>query len=110
MSEKTTFEAWCIVELFGHQRIAGKCSEQNIAGVNMLRVDVPETAKQPAFTKLFGGAAIYAINPVDEVTATLTASELNAGPITSWQGETFSNKYLAEKAKGELPYSDDLPY
>lgn len=38
------FDLWCIVELFGHNRIAGRCTEQNVAGVNMLRVDVPATS------------------------------------------------------------------
>ena len=68
MSEEK-FDLWCMVELFGHNKIAGKCTEQNIAGVNMLRVDVPETDKQPAFTKFYNGTAIYAINPITEEVA-----------------------------------------
>lgn len=67
--EKSKFDHWCIVELFGHQKVAGHCTEENIAGTNFLRVDIPETSKQPAFTKYYGSAAIYAINPVDETTA-----------------------------------------
>lgn len=35
------FESWCIVELFGHQRIAGLVTEQTIGGCNFVRVDVP---------------------------------------------------------------------
>lgn len=78
------FDLWCIVELFGHQKIAGKCTEQNIAGANMLRVDVPETKSVPSFTRLFGSGAIYAINPVDETTARLYAERLQEKPIASW--------------------------
>lgn len=44
-NQQTKFDSWCIVELFGHSKIAGKCTEENIAGSNMLRVDVPETKK-----------------------------------------------------------------
>lgn len=106
--EKTTFQSWCIVELFGHQKIAGNCSEKNIAGVNMLRVDVPETKNQPAFTRYFGGSAIYAINPCDENTAKIIAQELQPTAITTWNGSSFLEKYNALKAlpdsQNELPY------
>lgn len=62
--ETEKFDLWCMVELFGHQRIAGRCTEQNVAGTNMLRVDVPETKSQPAFTRFLSSGAIYAISPV----------------------------------------------
>jgi len=78
------FDLWCIVELFGHLKIAGKCTEQNIAGTNMLRVDVPETTAQPAFTRFFGSAAIYSINPVDEETCKFMAEKIQVKPIESW--------------------------
>ena len=38
--EQEKFDLWCVVELFGHSRIAGRCTEQNVAGTNMLRIDV----------------------------------------------------------------------
>jgi hypothetical protein len=90
VSEK--FESWAIVELFGHNRIAGKCSEQNVAGSNMLRIDVPETDKNPAFTRLLGHAAIYAINPVTEEITTHWAKMLNSAPIDIWDVRRFMEK------------------
>lgn len=78
------FDLWCVVELFGHARVAGRCTEQNIAGTNMLRVDVPETNTQPAFTRMFGSGAIYSINPVDETTARAMAAKLQVQPIEVW--------------------------
>ena len=33
---------WAIVEIFGHQRIAGFLSEQTIGGQSFVRVDVPD--------------------------------------------------------------------
>lgn len=87
------FELWCVVELFGHAKIAGKCTEQNIAGANMLRVDVPETTQQPAFTRFFGSAAIYAINPVDEKTARHFAEKLNTKPIEAWDISEMIKKH-----------------
>ena len=89
------FDLWCIVELMGHQKIAGKCTEQSLAGVNMLRVDVPETEKQPAFTKFYGGTAIYAINPVDEETAIANINHLNVAPIQVWNIESYLDKKSA---------------
>ena len=82
--ENNKFDLWCIVELFGHAKIAGRCTEQNIAGTNMLRVDVPETKTQQPFTRLFGSGAIYAINPVDEQTARHFAEKLEVKPIDTW--------------------------
>jgi hypothetical protein len=81
---QSTFDLWCIVELFGHTKIAGRCTEQNIAGTNMLRVDVPPTPGQPSFSRFFGSGAIYAINPVDEQTARHMAEKLEIKPVDSW--------------------------
>lgn len=84
MDNSERFEAWAIVELFGHSQIAGKCSEQNVAGTNFLRVDVPETEEQPSFTRLLGAGAIYAINPVTEEIARHWAKTLKVAPIDVW--------------------------
>lgn len=118
MKSESTFKHWCIVELFGHSKIAGHCTEENIAGTNMLRVDVPETNKQPGFTKYYGSSAIYAINPVDETTAKLAVESMEVAPAQSWNGQTFTDKFLA--AKTALPprqgddfaheFDEDLPY
>lgn len=89
------FDLWCIVGLFGHQKIAGRCTEQNIAGTNMLRVDVPETTKQPGFTRLFGSGAIYDINPVDEQTARYFAEKLEVKPIEAWNIGELIKKHTA---------------
>ncbi len=81
MNEETT-ERYAIVEIMGHDRIAGRVSEVSFAGIAMLAVDVPaipalpEIVKSmygdeewvlPAFTgrngsrKMFGGAAIFSM-------------------------------------------------
>ena len=82
--QQEKFDLWCLVELFGHQRIAGRVTEQTIGGASMLRVDVPATEKQPAFTRLFNPSAIYAINPVDEETAMYYVNNLDNKPIQAW--------------------------
>ncbi len=58
----------------------------------MLRIDVPETDNNPAFTRLLGHAAIYAINPVTEEVATHWAKMLRITPITAWDARVFMEK------------------
>ncbi len=99
------FDLWCIVELMGHQQIAGKCTEQSIAGANMLRVDVPETNNHPAFTKFYGSTAIYAINPVDETTCKAAINNLNISPVAVWSIQSYMDKQSA--AKELLPANSD---
>lgn len=117
-SEK--FDHWCLVELFGHAKIAGRCTEQNIAGTNMLRVDVPETENQPGFTRLFGSAAIYSINPVDEQTCRHMAEKLEVKPIDSWNISDMVKKHnellllhhadaIAEQNERSYSEEDEFP-
>ena len=63
MKEKTT-ELFAVVELFGHQRMAGKVTEHNWGSSTFVRIDVPETKHQPKFTRIVNPSAVYAINPV----------------------------------------------
>ena len=101
------FDLFCMVELFGHNKIAGKCTEQNIAGVNMLRVDVPETTKQPAFTKFYNGTAIYAINPITEEVANDIANKLSNAPITVYEVRNMIERNVLELKEPKAPWEDD---
>ena len=75
---------FAIIELMGHQKIAGKVTEQAIAGTNMLRVDVPEIGNQPAFTRYIGGAGIYAINPCTEEVLMAFLKNNAPEPVYAW--------------------------
>lgn len=85
MSSEAAFEAWGIVDLFGHQRIAGKISEQVIAGETFIRVDIP--VGDEFHTRLFGKGAIYSMSISDEEMARGVA------------------KYTAENARPISPYT-----
>jgi len=81
---------WAIVEIMGHQVIAGQLSEVTVAGAAMLRVDVPalpatphRAATQP-FTRFYGAGAIYAITPVDEFTALQAVAHYTRAPIDAY--------------------------
>lgn len=80
-----TFEHFAIVELFGHQVIAGKVSEQVIGGQGFVRVDVPAVDGRDAFTKFYGAGAIYAITPCDEETALMAVAGLRKKPVDVWR-------------------------
>lgn len=96
-TKKESFDAWCLVELFGHQRIVGKVTEATLAGGAFLRVDVPAVDENKPFTRFYGPSAIYAISPVTE--------EIAMGMIRQYRHEPvqrFEFPQLAEKAEKDL--------
>lgn len=84
MSE-AKFEQWAIVDVMGHQRFVGHVTEQVIAGTGFVRVDVPETDKTPAWTKLVGTASIYSITPVSEAIARKLATLSQQRPVQAYE-------------------------
>ncbi len=84
MEEQAKFEGHAIVELMGRQVIAGYVSEQVIAGAAMLRVDVPATDSTPAYTKMYGGSAVYAITPTTQDVAQRAVDRLRPRPVEPW--------------------------
>ena len=83
MSEQTKFEEWAVLELFGHQRLAGMVTEVQLGGASFVRVDVPEDGKKKGWklTKMYNPSAIYAITPVTE--ETVMCAELLSDPATT---------------------------
>ena len=75
-----------MLELFGHQRLAGTVTEQQLGGASFVRVDVPGDGKKAGWklTKLYNPSAIYSITPVTEETARMVAKSIAAEPITRW--------------------------
>lgn len=75
------FAGHAIAELYGHQRIAGFVSEQKIAGVLFLRVDVPDGA-----THLYHPSAVFGLHPCDQAAAEAAARAIGEPePVTSWE-------------------------
>jgi hypothetical protein len=85
MSESTSFDCFCIVEVMGRKVVAGRVTEQVIAGQGFIRVDVPATADQPAFTQMFGPGSIYAITPTTEEIAKAFVARNVGAPIHPYQ-------------------------
>jgi hypothetical protein len=85
VSEGTNFDVWAIVELFGHQKIAGRVTEQVIAGQGFVRVDVPAHGEKEGFTRLFGAGAIYSIIPTTQETVTAFMGANRVEPIHPYE-------------------------
>jgi hypothetical protein len=96
----------CIVELMGHNRIAGLVSEQELGGTKFVRVDVPEIEGQQAFTKLYGAAAIYAVTPTDEATMLQAVRAFRSVPIERWTLDVVPTRALLHDPE-DYDYSDD---
>lgn len=93
----TKFEAWAIVELFGHTQLSGKVSEETIAAQSFIRIDVPKTSKCPEFTKYHLPTAIYGITPVDKDYATRMAERIQAKPINDYKHNEVIGEIIKEK-------------
>ena len=83
--EQARFAEWAIVDVMGHQRYIGLVTEQVVAGQGFVRVDIPKTDKQPAWTKLIGTGSIYAITPVSEEVAKAMAKHNETAPVKAYE-------------------------
>lgn len=106
MEKETRF--WAIVELMGHQKIAGELSEFVMGGSSFIRVDVPDTESQPSYTRFLTDKAIYAINPVTELVARFKAEQLQSRPIESWDFQSMMTKQLQLEGKMVVPASGNV--
>lgn len=116
-----TIDFYAIIELMGHQKIAGKVTEQAIAGTNMLRIDVPAIGNQPAFTRYIGGSGIYAINPCSEDVLMAFLKNNMPTPVYVWDVsqmireeklrlQSGTEKVDMQVAEDNEEDEDDLPY
>lgn len=86
MSDAQTekFESHGLLELFGHQKLAGRISEQTIGGCHFIRIDVPQVEDVPAYTRFFTQGAIYGMTPTSEAVAQRLAAGLRARPVSPY--------------------------
>jgi hypothetical protein len=118
MSE-TDFKSWAIVQQMGHVSYAGYVTIETIAGVAMIRVDVPDVPPVGAFTKYIHPGSLYDLTPVSEETARARAATRKSSPVESWdlqkqiidnlraQGRLIENK--PAELKPVWPADETLP-
>jgi hypothetical protein len=113
VSTADKFEAWAIVDLFGHQHIAGKLTEQAIGGCHFIRVDVPAFEDSPAFTKLYTQGAIYGVTFVGEQIARAAARSYRVAPVSVYELRDLmqtQGKLIASPAPVHVDDDDDQPF
>ena len=84
MKEKP-FEEYCILELMGHRRLAGKVTEASILGGALLRIDIPGKDGNFESTQFYGPQAIYCLTPTTEAIARAVAVQSHPEPISRWE-------------------------
>jgi hypothetical protein len=103
-------ELWGLVELMGHQKIAGRLSEVTMYGAAWLRVDVPDRAGQPGFSQLYGSGAVYRITFATKDVALQAVEQIQAKPpirlwgaeqIPEWSVELEAEMYMPEEPMPE---------
>lgn len=103
--EQQAFDEWAILELFGHQRLAGRVTAINLSGAAFVRVDVPDIEKEigaPAkLSKLLNPSAIYSITPVTEETARAAAKSCSAAPVSRWDIQELIDRESKTRALPE---------
>lgn len=105
MQHNTNEPVPMVVELFGHQKIAGYVSEHNVAGAPFIRVDVPETESTPGFSRMFHPNAIYCFNPCDVETMIAMVDRLEVRPI-----EPFEIRKMVAKISAQQLIDESDPY
>lgn len=74
------FEQWAIVELYGHVKLAGRVTEEDVFGRTLGRIDIP-TGDGGFVTQYFGGGSIYRLTPCSEEAARQVASGVGTPKI-----------------------------
>lgn len=104
---KKPFEHFALVELFGHQRIAGKVTESEIGGGKFIRVDVPAIGDTQPLTRFYSPAAIYGITPLTEETAIALATQIKAAPISQWDARSLLDAKPQPSRRLESSHEDE---
>lgn len=81
------FDQWCVVEVMGHKKFAGRVTE---GPFGLVQIDVPEVTLSsgqllPPFSKMLGAHAIYAMTPCTEETARAFARDFRSQAFHSYE-------------------------
>lgn len=105
------FDEWCILELLGHRRLAGRVREVQLAGAGFLRLDIPETEGHGAQTQYVAPGSVYALHPTTEAMALAAAGGFRPQPVSRWELERAKTVDPdATETRTSDPYLDEGPF
>jgi hypothetical protein len=78
-----SFNDWAVLELMGHRKLAGKVTEQTIAGVGLIRIDIPNGDTRT--TQFYHPNALYCLTPCSEEVVRAFAKQAQPEPVTRWE-------------------------
>lgn len=78
------FDEFVIVELFGHQRFAGRM-RQAAWPAGFAELTIPATDGHEAVTQLLSPQSIYRLTPTTEAVATAVAARCRPEPVHRWE-------------------------
>ncbi len=108
--DESQFDEWALLELFGHNRLAGRVRNASIGGGSFIRVDIPRVKgpaslpEQQPLTKFISPSAVYAITPMTEETVmAMYRTGLRVEPIARYDIRAM---LPALKAGEDEPYEE----
>jgi hypothetical protein len=101
------FRSWAIVEQNGHRTFAGLVSEEIIANVPFVRVDIPRGDQWQ--TKYLGAGTIFALTPCNEATGRAYSERLGMTVIDGYVNRSQPRLAAAGFEEEDEIDDDDIP-
>jgi hypothetical protein len=83
--QQSTFDEWAILEVMGKTRLGGRVRDQQVFGVNMVRIEIPKG--EGFYTRFFHPQALFSLTLVGEKEARAVAAYNEAPPVSRWEME-----------------------
>jgi len=84
-ADSSSADGWAVLELMGHRKLAGRISEVVVAGVPMLRLDVPDSSEDGWQTQYYAGSALFSVTPTTEELARRFAEAHRPVPVHRYE-------------------------
>lgn len=90
MDEQKFENEWCLIEMMGHRRVAGRVTSVTVAGHGMLRVDVEcqvdaDAGASTIATQFISPGSLYAITPMTEDMCRRFTAANRPTPVSRWE-------------------------
>jgi hypothetical protein len=114
--EKEKFEAWMLIEIMGHKKLAGLVTEEERFDTVMLRIDIPthidfEEKATHYITQYYHHNAIFSATPINQTDALALAGIYRPNPFTKFDLHKEENVNLPFQCPHcEKMIPEELPY